>query len=158
VLFFGLGNPGRGDDGLGPALAELVEGRRIPGVTVDADYQLTVEDSVAVAEHDLVVFADADATGPAPCSLVAVPPSAGGVGFSTHGAEPGGVLLIAAHAFDRRPEAWLLGIRGYEFDLSDRLTPGARANLALALDLVVPLLRGERTFAEAAAAWCPGNG
>ena len=47
VLLIGYGNPGRLDDGLGPALAAAVEKLAIPGVTVDADYQLNVEDAAA---------------------------------------------------------------------------------------------------------------
>ena len=66
VLVIGYGNPGRLDDGLGPALAAAIESAAPAGVTVDADYQLTVEDAAAVAEHDVVVFADAAVDGPEP--------------------------------------------------------------------------------------------
>jgi len=66
VLVIGYGNPGRRDDGLGPALAERLQELRLPGVDVDADYQLTVEDAAAAAEHDVVVFADAAQAGPEP--------------------------------------------------------------------------------------------
>jgi hydrogenase maturation protease len=150
VLLFGIGNPGRFDDGLGPALAEAVEARKLPGVDVDADYQLTVEDAAAVAEHRVVVFADADAgEGPEPFTFRPLGPVAG-VGFSSHGLEPGGVLALAATLFGGRPEAYLLGIRGYEFgergdgriELGEGLTPEARENLAAALDFLLPKLRG----------------
>ncbi|MCU0727503.1 MAG: hydrogenase maturation protease, partial [Planctomycetes bacterium] len=66
VLLIGFGNPGRRDDGLGPAVAQAVEGWGIPGVTVESDYQLHVEDAAAVSEHDAVIFADAAAAGPEP--------------------------------------------------------------------------------------------
>jgi DNA-binding response OmpR family regulator len=46
VLVIGYGNPGRLDDGLGPALAETLQRLDLPGVTVDADYQLTAEDGL----------------------------------------------------------------------------------------------------------------
>ncbi len=154
VLVFGIGNPGRRDDGLGPALAEALEARQLAGVTIDADYQLTIEDSVSVAEHDLVVFADADAVGPEPYSLKPIGPAAGGVGFSTHGAEPGGVIALAQQVFDKKTEAYLFGIRGYEFELSVEMTEKAKANLEKALAFLEPLLRGEGSFAEAAASFC----
>jgi hydrogenase maturation protease len=149
VLLFGIGNPGRFDDGLGPALAEAVEALGIPGVDVDADYQLTVEDAAAVAEHRVVVFADADAgEGPEPFSFRPLAPQAG-VGFSSHGIEPEGVLALAATLFGGRPEAYLLGIRGHEFgqrgegriELGEGLTAGARENLAAALAFLEPRLR-----------------
>ena len=74
VLVIGYGNPGRLDDGLGPALAEALAALELPGVTVEANYQLTVEDAAAVAEHDVVVFADASVNGPEPYSFQPVEP------------------------------------------------------------------------------------
>ena len=56
TLFIGYGNPGRLDDGLGPAMAEAVEKLNLPGVVTDSDYQLTVEDAAEVAKYDLVIF------------------------------------------------------------------------------------------------------
>ena len=66
VLLIGYGNPGRLDDGLGPALAEAIAHKEFKNVTVDANYQLTVEDAAEVAKYDLVIFADADVAGPEP--------------------------------------------------------------------------------------------
>jgi hypothetical protein len=59
ILVIGYGNPGRHDDGLGPAFAELVEKLDLDHVTVEAGYQLTVEDAAIISEHDVVVFVDA---------------------------------------------------------------------------------------------------
>ena len=69
VLLLGYGNPGRLDDGLGPALAARVEALALPGVTVQADYQLCLEDAEAAARHDVVIFADAAASGAEPFSF-----------------------------------------------------------------------------------------
>jgi hypothetical protein len=56
--------PGSRRRRLGPAAAEELERMAFDGVTVDANYQLTVEDAQSVAEHDVVVFVDAAMTGP----------------------------------------------------------------------------------------------
>jgi hypothetical protein len=69
VLVIGYGNPGRADDGLGPALATALEALRIPGLTVESDYQLSIEHAAMAAEHDIVVFADADPLADGPFSL-----------------------------------------------------------------------------------------
>ena len=45
ALVIGFGNPGRLDDGLGPALAARFEAKGLDDVVVDADYQLTVKDN-----------------------------------------------------------------------------------------------------------------
>ena len=45
ILLLGFGNPGRQDDGLGPALVQAIEEMEIPGVRAEADYQLNIEDA-----------------------------------------------------------------------------------------------------------------
>ncbi len=146
VLVIGCGNPGRLDDGLGPALAERLEALRLPGVTVEADYQLNVEHAAAVAEHDVVVFADAAVSGPEPFFFRAAAPG-GGVGFSSHSVSPPEVLALARELFGSRAKGYVLGIRGYRFDeFGERLSPRARANLAAAERFLRRLL-SEPSFA-----------
>lgn len=141
VLLLGFGNPGRHDDGLGPALAEAIGKLGIEGVTVESDYQLTVEDSAALAQHDVVVFADADTGGPEPFSFGPLAPAIA-TSFSSHSVEPPEVLGLAEALFGQRPAAYLLGIRGYDFEqYGEGLTTKANANLAAALNFIEPLLR-----------------
>ncbi|NQT88497.1 hydrogenase maturation protease [bacterium] len=146
VLLIGFGNPGRLDDGLGPALAEAIQQRNLPGATVEADYQLTVEDAADVAKYDIVLFADADVGGPEPFWMKRIEggPDAT-LGFSSHSVEPKAVLAMARELFGAQPEAYLLGIRGYEFnEFGERLSPQARANLAEAVAHVVSCItRGD---------------
>lgn len=144
ILVIGYGNPGRLDDGLGPAFAEAVEALGLPHVTVEADYQLTVEDAEAVARHDLVIFADAAVDAPTPCYLRRVEPEAS-VSFTTHSVSPAAVLGLARELFGATAEGWLLGIRGVAFAaFGEGLSPEARANLRAALELVEPILRSGR--------------
>jgi hydrogenase maturation protease len=165
VLVFGFGNPGRRDDGLGPAFAAALETCGLSGVTVDSDYQLTVEDAATIRDYDVVLFVDAALAGPAPFSLQRLDeilppivesngprhPDAAAVSFSSHSASPGGVVALAARLFNAHPEAYVLGIRGYEFnEFGERLSPLAEANLAAALAFIKPALR-EGTLARVAA-------
>jgi len=134
ILLIGFGNPGRRDDGLGPAFAEAIQARALAGVTVDADYQLTVEHAADVAKHDVVVFADADTAGPEPFWVKRIQPGGGKVSFSTHSMSPEGVLALGRDLFCATPAAYLLGIRGYEFnEFGQELSPAAQANLAAAI-------------------------
>ena len=151
VLLIGFGNPGCQDDGLGPAFAEAVAALQCDGVTVDADYQLAIEDAHAMAQHDVVVFADADAVGPSPFALTPVAGKAS-AGFSTHSVRPEELVWMTEQLFGRTVEAYMLSIRGRNFaQLTEGLTPEASENLSLALRFFEPLLRG-RSFAAAAAA------
>ena len=145
VLVLGYGNPGRLDDGLGPAFAEAVAALGIPGVTVDSDYQLQPENALAIAEHDVVIFADAATSGPEPFSFTRVAPRAGAT-FSTHSTSPAALLALAHDTFESGTEGYVLGIRGRRFDaFGEELTPRARENLAAALGFLAPRLRS-RTF------------
>jgi hydrogenase maturation protease len=131
VLVIGYGNPGRLDDGLGPALAERLED--VPGVTVDSGYQLAVEDAAAVAEHDVVVFADAAATGPEPFGFRRVEPRANAA-FTTHVLAPEALLAIAEEHLGAKTRGYLLAIRGHEFDeFGERLSSRARRHLDAAV-------------------------
>lgn len=149
ILLIGYGNPGRLDDGLGPALAEAVERMGIPGVAVDADYQLTVEDAAAAADHEHVIFADAAVNGREPFFLRRVEPTPES-GIGSHTVEPGAVMALAQDVFGARTQGWALGIRGYEFDeFGERLSDRALRNLAAALAFVEPLLRAGGGFERA---------
>ena len=148
VLVIGFGNPGRLDDGLGPALARRIEALGLPGVTVDADYQLTVEDAADVAKHETVVFADADVNGPEPFSMRRIHPGITRVSFSSHSVAPEAVLSLARELFKAEPQGYVLGIRGYAFDeFGERLSEKAKANLAAAATFLESALR-RREFTE----------
>lgn len=151
VLVIGYGNPGRCDDGLGPALAEALERLRIPGVTVESDYQLTVEDAAAAAAHRFVVFADAAVEGREPFFFRTVHP-AGQISFSTHSLEPEAVIALARELFRADTRGYALGIRGYRFnEFGEALSEKAQENLAAALRFIVPVLK-ECAFDAAASA------
>jgi len=149
ILVIGYGNPGRHDDGLGPALAAAAEKLAVPGLTVESDYQLCVEHAEMAARHDVVIFADASLTGPEPFFFEPLQP-AGASTFSSHALGPGEVLALAAGLFGASPTAYLLGIRGYCFDqFGQGLSPRARFNLAFAVDFLENLLKND--------SWSPRN-
>jgi len=136
ILLIGFGNPARADDGLGPALAEKIESKNLSLVTVEADYQLTIEDSAQVAEHDIVIFADAQVFGPEPFSFEPVVAKCSD-SFSTHSVEPAHIMALAESLFGSKAKGFILGIRGYEFDrFGDGLSEKAKANLQKAADFL----------------------
>ena len=111
ILVLGYGNPGRMDDGLGPLFAEAVEKLGIDGVTVEANYQLTVEDAAIIAEHEVVVFVDAAIEGPEPFTLERARPDSA-MSFSTHSVTPPALLELARDFSDRmwRVTFWASGV------------------------------------------------
>ncbi len=152
VLVIGFGNPGRLDDGLGPALSERIALLNIPGVTCDADYQLMIENAADIAKHDIVIFADASVDATAPFSWSQLKAKAD-YSFSTHSVSPEAVLQLAATSFSGKARAYLLAIRGYEFNsFGERISEKAQANLDVAASFLHNvLLSGE--FAKALSKW-----
>jgi hydrogenase maturation protease len=136
ALVYGYGNPGRGDDGLGPALAAAVESLGCAQTTVESNYQLELQDAAELGRHDVVIFADADLSGPEPFWFQRVEPTAR-VGFTSHSVTPGALLALAGELFGSTTQAYALGIRGYEFDdLREVLSPRAQENLDQAVIFV----------------------
>jgi len=145
VLLLGFGNPARADDGLGPAVAERIEKLNLPGVTVDSDYQLTVEDSAAVAENDIVIFADASVNCAEPFTFEPLLAANTAGSFSSHSVEPAEVMALAGNLFKSKARAFILGIRGYKFDEFDApLTEKAGKNLEKAIVFLEDLLKTKK--------------
>jgi hydrogenase maturation protease len=150
VLVYGYGNPGRLDDGLGPALIHDLAARAIGAeVTMETGYQLQIEDAALVAEHDVVVFADADRACRDPFALRRLEPRRDAA-FSTHAVAPETLLALAREHFGGRTVGFILGIRGYEFqEFGEALSPAARRNLAAAVNYMDRALR-DGVFAKEA--------
>ncbi len=135
LIVIGFGNPGRLDDGLGPAFAERVEELGLPNVTIESNYQLTVEDAKLIADHDIALFADAALYCEEAFYVKPVEPEAD-TSFCTHSVSPGQVYHLAQSLFNSKAKAYVLGIRGYEFnEFGERLSEPALANLAEAVEL-----------------------
>jgi hydrogenase maturation protease len=131
ILVYGYGNPGRQDDGLGPAMVDRLEAEPIPGVATDSNYQLQVEDAMAVSESDTVIFVDASVSGDAPFVWSSLEPERGAA-FTTHAVSPGSVLALCRDLYGRSARAYVLAIRGFGWEFTEGLTPMAERNLEAA--------------------------
>jgi len=132
VLLIGYGNPGRGDDGLGPAFSEAMSARGLAGLDVDTDYQLVAEHALTVTEYDLVVFADAMMDADQPFRFDRIAP-VNPASLGSHSLRPETVLALADTLYGGAPEAWVLGIAGHEFgEVREGLSERAEGNLEAA--------------------------
>jgi hydrogenase maturation protease len=87
-----------------------------------------------------VWFIDAAKTGRSPYSVRAVSPSPT-IEFTSHIVRPETILAIARECYGGSPQAFLLAIRGYEFEFIEALTPGAKDNLRAALGMLTERIR-----------------
>jgi len=146
VLIFGIGNPGRGDDGLGPALIERLQKKiadtypgAFPVCVCEIRYQLNVEDAYAIKDHDLIIFADASTTGDSTAGLSEVFPS-DTIAFTTHRLSPASVLALCHEIFGQTPKAYILSIRGHQWDVGEGLSARAEENLEQAVMMLLQFL------------------
>jgi hydrogenase maturation protease len=134
ILLLAVGNASRGDDALGPLLAERIEALLLPGVEVQVEYQLQIEHALDLLGRRAVLFVDASVAAPAPYALTELCPTRD-ASFSTHALSPAAVLQSYVDTVGQAPpSAWQLAIRGEAFELGEPLSATAKANLVVAVD------------------------
>jgi hydrogenase maturation protease len=148
ILVYGYGNPGRQDDGLGAAFIQMLENWLVenpfPQISTDCNYQLNIEDAAAVSDKTLVVFVDASQEAIEDYSFTKVEASDARVEFSMHAVSTSFVIDLCQKIYGKVPEAWLLHIRGYEWDFKEELTQPAQRNLELAFGFLTKFLDERR--------------
>ena len=130
IRLIGYGNPGRGDDGLGPAIAAQMADT--PDIAVTCDYQLTVDHALLIADARIVVFADALMHADTPYAFAPVAASTD-YDVTSHSLSPQAVLAMCQALYGDAPQAFVLGITGHDFgEVKEGLSPLAQSNLSLA--------------------------
>lgn len=138
VLIIGYGNPGRQDDGLGPACARIIKSLKLEYVSVDISYQLVVEHAYDIAKADIVIFIDAFRSGELPFFFNALASESESTAFGSHTLTPTDVKTLAKTVYSASPQCYILGIRGYLFDqFEERLSADAESNLRLAAKFLI---------------------
>ena len=134
TLWIGIGNTGRGDDGLGWIFLDRIAETGVPGRKV-CRYQLQIEDADLLRSSDRVIFVDASRE-PLPDGYILnrIGPR-DEVAFTTHALSPEAVLALARDLYGHQPKAWMLAIEGSGWDLGEGLSQDASSNLNSVLDL-----------------------
>jgi hydrogenase maturation protease len=137
TLLYGYGNPGRQDDALGVMLVNELElwakSEGLDWISIDSNYQLNIEDAATISEFDRVIFADASKEENINSFLINDLKPSAQVEFTMHAVAPAFILHLCESIYDKQPEAWLLHIRGYEWELQEGLTLKAAQNLEKAI-------------------------
>ena len=144
ILVYGYGNPGRQDDALGYLTAEwcskMLDNGEFPNISVEFNYQLNIEDALLISEFNTVIFADASVEAIEDYTFSKIYPDKS-IAFSTHSMSPWSVLALCSGLYSRVPEAYMLSIKGYEWDLGENLSPGAGKNLDKAITYLDSVLK-----------------
>ena len=146
VLVYGYGNPGRQDDALGNEMVvkiqEWIEKNQLKCMTTDSNYQLNIEDAEKISQWEIVVFVDASQEGIHEYKYSKLEPQEDQVEFTMHAVSPSYVLHLCQKLFNKQPEAYILGIKGYEWELKEGLTDNAKLNLEQAFQFLTRQLAG----------------
>ena len=136
LLLFGYGNPGRGDDALGPELIGRIAQLHLADVECQNDMQLQVEHVTDLAACKRVLFIDADISCAEPFDFSEIS-AVKDDSYTSHAMSPTALLHAYSQVYGKdAPPAFLLRIRGYDFELGDPLTGKASANLERATEKV----------------------
>lgn len=125
LVVFAIGNDARGDDALGPLLAQRIEQGAYAGVTLYAEYQLQIEHVLDLRDATAVLFIDAAHGLNQPFRFGPLEPDAG-TPILSHALSPALLLGVFERVEGRvAPPAYLLALRGEAFELGAALSPAA---------------------------------
>lgn len=141
TLIIGYGSTLRGDDGVGPAVAELIEAEQIEGVQVIACHQLTPELADPISQARRAIFVDASIDLPDDVVRVSKVDPEATHQVMVHTASPGGLLHLAQSVFNACPTAWLVEIPVAEMGIGEELSPFAQRGVEQAVTRVLELVR-----------------
>jgi Ni,Fe-hydrogenase maturation factor len=119
----------------------------------DSNYQLNIEDADAIADKDLVIFADASEEDIGDFCLSKVDGKKE-VSFTTHAASPGYIVKLCEELFNKKPHVLLLHIKGYEWEFREGISEKARANLESALQYMKKRLVNPEKFLKPDLKYC----
>jgi len=139
-LVIGYGNTLRGDDGVGPRVAEAIEKLNLPGVRTLVCQQLSPEYADPVSRAHTVVFVDAAVDTAREVQLRKLEPGESSQ-LMAHAADPRTMLALARDVFGHAPQAWWLTIPAVKLDFSETLTPEAQRGFAEAVGKIKQLCR-----------------
>ena len=132
-LLIGIGNSGRGDDGLGWAFVEAIEQKgNFRGRTV-LRYQLQVEDADLISQYDQVIFVDAHQGDLERGFSFKKCAAEKEFSFTTHHLAPETIVFLCQELYQKKPNVHLLLIQGEKWELDIGLSAFGEKNLAHAL-------------------------
>lgn len=139
-LVIGYGNTLRGDDGVGPRVAEAVQQLALPGVRALVCPLLTPELADPISRAHTVIFVDAAVDAPPEVQLRPLEPNDSSQ-LMAHAADPRTLLALARDVFGHTPQAWWLTIPAVTLDFREELSPRTQLGFVEAMAKIQTLCR-----------------
>jgi hydrogenase maturation protease len=138
LLIIGYGNTLRGDDGVGPRVAEAVEGLHLPNVRTLVCQQLSPEHAEPISRAGMVIFVDAAVDGPREVQLRKLEPGLSSQ-LMAHAADPRTMLALARDVFSRTPSAWWLTIPAFTMEFGETLSAATHCACLAAVQRILAI-------------------
>ena len=132
VLVIGYGNTLRGDDGVGPKVAEAIAALNLPGVQTLACPLLTPELADPISQAEKVIFVDAAVDAPKEVQWRRLEPNESSQ-IMAHAADPRTMLALARDVFGHVPEAWWLTIPAVELGFQEEFSTAVQRDFLVAV-------------------------
>jgi len=139
-LVIGYGNTLRGDDGVGPRVAEAIGNLQLPGVRTLICPLLTPELADPVSRAGKVIFVDAAVDAPKEVQWRKLEPNET-LQLMAHAADPHTLLALARDVFGRAPEAWWLTIPAVDLGFSEEFSPAVQRGFDEAVEKIQAFCR-----------------
>ena len=136
-LVLGIGNSGRQDDGLGWEFLHLLEQQNLSHVVCEYRFQLQIEDAELLNSFHDVIFVDASRTHYDNGFYWEIAKPSNQYSFSTHSLKPETILFLSENLYNYRPNSYILGIEGYEWELYNGISKKANGNLKKAYNFLL---------------------
>lgn len=139
ILVIGIGNTGRQDDGLGwLTIDHILEDYK--WIDMEYRYQLQIEDAELVSHYSKVFFVDATKEQVDNGFYLKKCKASISHGVSSHALHPETIIGLTNDLYDKYPEAFVLGIQGYQWELEIGISEKAKINLKKAIDALSKIL------------------
>ena len=147
ILIIGIGNPLRGDDGLGWHLIQVLAQTyaSIPDIAVQHVQQLTLDLVEPVGQAKLVVFVDArlgDELG-----KITVDPIQANSRLDSpisHFFDPDTLLSAVQGLYGKHPEAVVVSVTSNLFDITEELSPTVEKKIPDVVEIIADLIAAHR--------------
>jgi hydrogenase maturation protease len=147
ILFFGYGNPSRGDDAIGPHMIEalLRDKRFFPyhhQFDAFTDFQLQIEHTIDIHQRVQVIFIDAEA-GLSKDYYYRKISAHVDSSYSTHSMSPQSLLQVYRDVYAMtEPDTFMLTVTARQFELGASLSQVSLNGIDAALEYIEQLLSG----------------
>jgi len=136
ALILAAGNPSRGDDALGPEFIRLIKNKKSKVMNYCdtlLEFQLQIENIIDLENYRQILFVDADVSLRYPFKVRTLIPEKD-TSYSSHALSPEALLFTFQETLGKvPPSTYALSIRGYDFELGEKISQKAKSNLLQAV-------------------------